>query len=181
MQTQWQHKLIKRLKVITKEMTINRVTQPIIQWATKQEAILAAALVGSWARGTANAKSDVDLMFLSEQPLFFRENIDWLNNISWNSYSIDRWEDKDYGVVWSRHLQIISNDSDSCLEVEFSFGQKSWASITPLDPGTKRVIRDGCQILYDPDEIFAELARFVSAQKLNDDRKARVEDKSKDL
>lgn len=63
------------------EEHIDRLIQQIVQWAASHKAIKAVALVGSWARGTAHAESDVDLMFLVEQPLPFRTSTDWLNEI----------------------------------------------------------------------------------------------------
>ena len=70
--------------------------------------ILALALVGSWARGEARTNSDIDLMFLTEQPLLFRKNAAWLKEIDWDDRQIERWEDKDYGAVWSRHVYLHS-------------------------------------------------------------------------
>ncbi len=142
---------------------VEPIVRPIIQWATSRRTILAVALVGSWARGTAHAESDVDLMFLVEQPLLFRTNTDWLSDISWGDHQIESWEDKDYGAVWSRHVCLDSSDV-GCAEIEFSFGRLGWASITPLDLGTQRVVSDGCRILYDPEGILVRLARFVSEQ-----------------
>lgn len=140
---------------------VDHIIQLIVQWAIEQQAISAAALVGSWARGTAHAKSDVDLMFLSKQPLLFRKNTDWVNEIKWGKHWVRSWKDKDYGAVWSRHVQLDSQPLN-CVEIEFSFGHKTWASIDPIDPGTKEVVSDGCQILYDPEGSLSELVRSVS-------------------
>ncbi len=142
---------------------VEQIVQPIIQWAIGQRTILAAALVGSWARGTAHNESDIDLMFLAEEPLLFRTSSDWLSAISWGDRRIKSWEDKDYGAVWSRHV-CLNSDDVGCAKVEFSFGRLVWASIAPLDPGTRQVMSDGYRILYDPEGILAQLVRFVSEQ-----------------
>lgn len=65
--------------------------------------------------------------------------------------------------MWSRHVHLDSSNACS-TEVEFSFGRSSWASIALLDPGTQRVVSDGCRVLYDPEGILAQLTKFVSAQ-----------------
>lgn len=142
---------------------VEQIVQQATQWAIGHQLILAMALVGSQARGTARAESDIDLMLLSKQPLFFRTSTDWLYEIDWGDRRIESWRDKDYGAVWSRHIYLDAGNT-GCTEVEFSFGQPAWASIAPTDPGTQRVVRDGCHILYDPEERLTQLVRFVSEQ-----------------
>jgi predicted nucleotidyltransferase len=40
----------------------------VARWARSQPDVRAAAVVGSWARGTARLRSDIDFMFLSTRP-----------------------------------------------------------------------------------------------------------------
>jgi hypothetical protein len=40
------------------------------------------------------------------------------------------------------------------LEVEFGIADRTWAS-APLDPGTRRVIEDGCIVLFDRGSAFS--------------------------
>lgn len=129
------------------EQQVESTVQRITQWAVSHPLILAAALVGSQAHGTAHAQSDIDLIFLTERPLLFRTSTDWLHEIDWGGCRIESWEDKDYGAVWSRHVRLSS--SICCTAVELSFGQMSWASIDPLDPGTRQVVCDGCCVFHD--------------------------------
>lgn len=143
---------------------VEQIIQQATYWAVSQESILAVALVGSQARGTATAESDIDLMLLARQPLHFRTSADWLNEIDWGDLHIESWEDRDYGVVWSRHAQLSNVSNTSRIAVELSFGRLSWASITPLDAGTQRVVRDGCRILYDSEGYLSQLVRFVLSQ-----------------
>lgn len=142
---------------------VRQLVQQMVQWASGHQFILAAALVGSQARGTADAKSDIDLMFLTEQSLLFRTSTDWLREINWGDRRIESWQDKEYGAVWSRHLYLYADDTER-VEIELSFGQPDWAAITPLDPGTQRVVRDGCRVLYDPEERLTKLVQFVLDQ-----------------
>ena len=50
----------------------------------------------------------------------------------------------------------------SGIEAEFGIATGSWASI-PLDPGTRRVISDGMQVLHDPDRLLEVALNEVSA------------------
>jgi uncharacterized protein len=126
----------------------------VTRWATVRSDITAVALVGSWARGTARIDSDIDLMLLTHSPLLFRQSEHWADEIKWSiiDAKIDRWEDKDYGLVWSRHIYL-----DDETKIEFSFGLSSWASVDPIDIGTFRVVNDGCQVLYDPEYMLSKL------------------------
>lgn len=45
-------------------------------------------------------------------------------------------------------LALLTNHPDK-LQVELGIVGPGWASL-PLEPGTERVLRDGCRILYDP-------------------------------
>jgi predicted nucleotidyltransferase len=45
-------------------MQAERILQIIVDWAKKQPTIQAVAVVGSHARGTARAESDIDLVLL---------------------------------------------------------------------------------------------------------------------
>ena len=145
---------------------VKQIVHQATKWAVGHDCILAMALVGSQARGRAHAESDIDLMLLCERPLFFRTSTEWLSEIDWGDRRIANWADKDYGAVWSRHVYLDARHA-GCVEVEFSFSQPDWACTTPLDPGTQRVVGDGCRILYDPDERLAQLVRVVSDKARN--------------
>lgn len=138
--------------------TVNAILTQVIQWASSRTDILAVALVGSWARGTARPDSDIDFMFLTPNLASFREHLIWIDEIDWNSIGceVEEWEDEDYGLVWSRHLYLTNE-----IEAEFSFGLPSWASVAPIDAGTLNVVRDGCRILYDPENLLKTLIAKV--------------------
>jgi uncharacterized protein len=139
---------------------VNLILEEVTQWASNRTDILAAALVGSWARGTARVDSDIDLMFLATNPASFRQDEKWVNEIQWAvvEAEINDWKDQDYGVIWSRHINL-----DSAIEIEFGFGFPSWASINPVDSGTFRVVSDGCRILYDPANLLGQLIAQVKS------------------
>jgi uncharacterized protein len=133
---------------------VDRILKEIIYWASINKNIYAAALVGSWARGTARADSDIDLMFLTSDPSLFIKDRTWIDEINWENIgsSVKEWKDKDYGLARSRHIYLIDG-----TEIEFCFGFLDWAAIAPIDPGTFKVVSDGCRILYDPEKLLLNL------------------------
>jgi uncharacterized protein len=139
---------------------IKFILEEVAQWAARRTDIAAAALVGSWARGTARVDSDIDLMILTDSLMLFRQDEGWIDEIQLADMDahIASWEDQDYGVVWSRHVCL-----DDKTKIEFSFGSPSWAAVEPVDAGTFRVISDGCRILYDPTGLLRELIDTVKS------------------
>jgi uncharacterized protein len=132
------------------ELTI----QAVLRWAIGRNDIRGVALVGSHARGSARRDSDIDLVILAEMPEVFRADPSWLESIDWGAppTRVRLCEDEDYGVVWSRRIWLEPD-----LELEIGFAPLAWASVSPLDPGTRQVIADGCRILHDPDGMLGRL------------------------
>src|SRR6266542_5736970 len=97
--------------------TLARLLQAVTAWASARNDIIGLALVGSYARGTANAESDIDLVLLTPAPNAFRESLNWLTEIDWSSLgvSVNSTRDAQYGAVWSRHAQLSNG-----VRVEFS-------------------------------------------------------------
>ncbi|MEO0561071.1 MAG: nucleotidyltransferase domain-containing protein [Chloroflexota bacterium] len=132
---------------------LGALTDVVEGWAQQTSAIRAVALVGSYARGAQRPDSDVDLILLAQDPLAFRAT-GWITQFDWSGLDtdVDRWVDREYGAVWSRHVHLTNG-----LDVEFSFGELSWAATDPVDPGTRKVMTDGHRVLYDPDGLLAML------------------------
>lgn len=139
-------------------MKIDLILSRVVEWAESRSNIMAVALVGSWARGTAREDSDIDLMFLTPDATEYRNEEEWIHEIGWEvlASKVDSWEDREYGLVWSRHIYL-----ENKTEVEFSFGPLNWAATQPIDRGTLGVVKDGCKILYDPATLLAELIAEV--------------------
>jgi uncharacterized protein len=140
---------------------VNLVLTEIESWAASCQNIRAAGLVGSWARGNARIDSDIDLMFLTTEPGLFRQQ-DWMVEIDWRSIGAQvlEWYDRDYGLVWSRHVLLTDG-----TKIEFSFGDVTWASIDPIDPGTLAVAKHhGCYILSDPEDLLQKLIDSIPTQ-----------------
>jgi uncharacterized protein len=137
-----------------------RIIQIVLEWAKALPTICAVALVGSHARGTARADSDIDLIVLTTDPQRFRADTAWLRAIDWNVIAARpaEWQDEDYGVLWSRRMWLEPNRD----EVEIGFALPSWAEVKPIDPGTQRVITDGCRALHDPEGLLTRLCAAVN-------------------
>jgi hypothetical protein len=84
---------------------------------------------------------------------YFKDAV-WLEAIDWKSVGLRpvSFYDGQYGACTPRHVVL-----EDGLEVEFGFVRPSWADCSPIDHGTRRVLSDGCRVLYDPDKRIANL------------------------
>jgi len=64
-----------------------------------------------------------------------------------------------WGVVTERRFRL-----PGAREVELGVGSASWASVTPVDEGTRRVATDGLLALYDPDGLLEALLKHCPGQ-----------------
>lgn len=127
---------------------VSNVLKMVTRWAACRDDVRAVGLAGSWARNTAREDSDVDLVILSDAPDAYRTE-GWLKELA---LEIKGWKDADYGALWSRHVELTDG-----LKVEFGFSTRDWASLEPIDPGTRRVVSDGCHVLFDPELLLNKL------------------------
>lgn len=121
-----------------------------VTWAAAREDVVALALVGSWARHAGRSSSDVDLVVLSDDPVAYIEREDWIEGLVSGAELV---RTGDWGGVVERRLLLPSG-----LEVEVGIGLPSWAETSPVDPGTRRVVRDGLRVLHDPRGLLGALA-----------------------
>ena len=133
-------------------MTVDRFLKTLIEWASGQPDIQGVALVGSYARETATAASDLDLILLTSDRSQYLEHSDWLSQFG----EVQRFQRETWGAV-----ETIRATYKNGLEVEYNFAAPSWACI-PVDPGTRRVVEDGCKILFDPNGTLYQLSRQVN-------------------
>jgi hypothetical protein len=105
-------------------------------------------LVGSWASGTPREDSDVDVVLLTDTPAAYIERDDWLPGVG----AARLVRTVDWGAITERRFARPSG-----LEVELGIGSPAWASLDPLDAGTRRVASDGMRILDDRDGLLAAL------------------------
>lgn len=121
------------------------------RWAASRPDIVAALIVGSWARGDAREDSDIDLVLLTDGPDAYIEGEDWIDDLAPGARLI---RTGDWGAIIERRLLLPS----SALEVEVGVGRPSWAETSPVDPGTRNVVRGGFRPLFDPQGLLAALA-----------------------
>jgi len=126
------------------------------RWMSSREDIVAAALVGSFARGTATDDSDVDLILICETPQQYLDDEQWLANFG----RVTQVHDEDWGLVQSKRVVY-----DNGLEVEFGITTREWTEIDPVDDGTRHVIADGTRILSDKTGILGSLIAAVNNQR----------------
>lgn len=118
---------------------VRRFLDEFTRWASVQEDIRAAALVGSYARDAATEISDVDLVILADRPEKYLEDTEWLRRFG----TVQRQQVEDYGLLTS--IRVWYSDG---LEVEYGLTGQRWAA-HPLDAGTRRVMADGMRILFE--------------------------------
>lgn len=125
----------------------------VAEWAGRRSDVVAVAVVGSQARGTARADSDLDLVLLSRAPELYIREESWAQEIGGAQVrgSAHR------GVLFEQRVRTASG-----LELDLGIGSPRWASTQPLDCGTARVAREGLRIVYDPEGILARLKVAVA-------------------
>jgi hypothetical protein len=124
----------------------------IPRWARQRGDVRAVALVGSWAHGTPRPGSDVDLILLTEEPSLYTGGKDWIAELG----GITLVATRGWGAITERRFRLPSG-----LAVEVGVGRPSWASVTPVDEGTRRVATDGLVALHDPDGLLGKLREHL--------------------
>lgn len=119
---------------------VEQLLAAVPEWARGDSRIVAAALVGSYARDEARPDSDIDLVLLADDPDALLGDLEWLARFG----DVVSTQIDDYGIVRSR--RVLYEDG---REVEFGVAGREWIE-TPVDAGTARVMADGMRILYDP-------------------------------
>lgn len=126
----------------------------VVTWAAAEPDTLAVAIIGSWARNTADTDSDLDIILLTNNQERYTRRDDWL--AAFGSPPVVR--RRHFGIVTERRVRL-----PSALEVEFGIAPKSWASTKPIDPGTLRIVADGLRPLVDPDGLLKHLLAAARA------------------
>jgi uncharacterized protein len=136
----------------------NAIVTAVSSWATKRGDIRAMALVGSWARGNQGQASDIDLLLLSDRADEYRHSQEWLAEIDFRGtgYRLNSSESANYGVVCSRHIHLLP-----AAEVELTFAGCCWAQTEPIDDGTRSMVKDAFQIIFDKDGMLSTLIAAV--------------------
>jgi uncharacterized protein len=125
-------------------------------WSAAEPGIQAIALVGSHARGTACADSDIDIIIICTDPSHYLKSTNWLSAFG----EIRNAEREDWGLVQSWRVFYLDG-----TEVEFGITSKEWCSEAEISSGTGRVISDGAKIVFDPNFLLANLIVAVGNSK----------------
>jgi predicted nucleotidyltransferase len=139
-----------------REQEVEALIGTIRAWVRGRSDVLAAAMVGSWARGEARMDSDVDVVLLTEDAAPFIDADGWARELG--AVSIIRTQR--WGVLTERRLALKSG-----LVVDVGLAAPSWASTSPLDPGTVRVVAGGLVPLHDPRRLLDELVVAVASHR----------------
>lgn len=131
-----------------------RIVQSVTQWAKAQRDIVGVAVVGSWARQQPHMGSDIDLVIVTVDKERYVSNGSWVAEAVGEPAELVRTHH--WGQMTDRRVALPSR-----LEVEFGFVPPGWAGTDPVDPGTARVVRDGCSPLVDPHGAFRRLIAAV--------------------
>jgi SAM-dependent methyltransferase/predicted nucleotidyltransferase len=141
----------------TRHHEVQAVLARLARWAEQRDDVRALALVGSWASGSPRPDSDVDIVLLTDMPQAYVDHDGWVAEVGGTGSVVTR----DWGAITERRFTLPSG-----LEIELGVGLPTWASITPVDRGTRRVVCDGMRALYDPEGRLRALARACAE---NDD------------
>ena len=117
------------------------------QWGEECEFVKAVILVGSYARGTNKADSDIDLCILSDNKSYIVSSPDIFNQFG----SFSKFDIEYYGACTSIRVWY-----DNGLEVEYGIVDESWIS-KPLDSGTNQVLHDGYKVIVDKKDYFKDI------------------------
>lgn len=123
----------------------------LAEWCEDASGVVAAAIVGSYARGEARPDSDIDVVILSERPGRLLQAHGWLTAFG-NPTEADV---EDWGPITS-----LRTSYSEWGEVEFGVGMPSWAAI-PVDDGTRAVVSDGMVVVFDPAQLLAKLSACI--------------------
>lgn len=122
------------------------------EWLEHQNDIKGVAVVGSYARGEHNSKSDLDLIIISTNKDFTLSIIKSDFHYSGiKSCSLEEW-----GILTS--LRVFY---DNGLEVEYGVVTYQWVS-EPLDEGTKNVVKNGFKIIAEKENTFSSIKKYLN-------------------
>jgi predicted nucleotidyltransferase len=108
-------------------------------WAAAQPDITAVALIGSYARGAATDKSDIDLLILVAEPHQYLADTSWTTQFG----LVAKQQLEDYGRVTSLRAWYVNG-----YEVEYGLTTPAWIQL-PWDEGTQLVFEGGLKILFE--------------------------------
>jgi hypothetical protein len=136
----------------------DRLQRGFADWADGEASCRALAVVGSWARGTARADSDLDLMMLTDQLGHWTGDGDWLRALLVRlGFTVTALELEAHGVARSWRAWL-----GAAVELEVTLADIRWAQVAPVDPGTREVAGDGLRPMVDKDGLLRALQEALA-------------------
>lgn len=133
---------------------VDAIASRVRQLTDLQEGVQAAIVVGSYAYGRPRMDSDIDIV------LALADRSRWVSDDAWVAELLEEpfqpLREQDWGPLRERRFQTASG-----FEVEFGLVTSEWFA-APVDPGTARVLSDGCQILTDRKGLVRDALRWLS-------------------
>jgi len=126
---------------------VNSFLAQVACWASSQTDVVAVALLGSFARGTAKETSDLDLLLLVYDIQARINDRRWVEDFG----GIERSQLERWGDVTSIRVSF-----KGFMEVEFALATPDWAN-APVDARTRAVVENGFRALLDKQNCFANL------------------------
>ncbi|MCJ7513135.1 MAG: nucleotidyltransferase domain-containing protein [Anaerolineales bacterium] len=143
---------MKRRQLASREgASPEQLVREVADWWSGEPDAVAAVLVGSRARGTAKAESDLDIILLSRDPTRYLRDTSWAAAFG----TPDRMQLEAYGDVTSLRVWYRAGP-----EVEFGLTSAAWAS-DPVDKRASQVIREGIRILADREGVLAARVQAI--------------------
>jgi uncharacterized protein len=90
--------------------------------------------------------SDVDLVVLTTDHGRHTTGVEWILGFDPRARLV---RSRSWGPLVERRVRLRSG-----LQIELGVAPPGWASL-PRDPGTAKVLRDGCRVLHDPDNLLS--------------------------
>jgi predicted nucleotidyltransferase len=136
-------------------MQIAEFLNQLAQWSASRPDIQALALAGSHARGQATPESDIDLVLLTTDPARYLEQTGWAGEFG----TVQEEQIEDYGRLTSLRIWYLDG-----REVEYGIAPPDWAA-RPLDDGTREVLQDGLQVLFERRALLSSLVEENEPQR----------------
>lgn len=126
-------------------------------WTQEQHTCRALAVADSWANAVARPTSDLDLLILTSDLSGWVIQAGWLSELAKRlGFSCSGAVLDPHGVAKSWRAWLGQD-----VELELTFADLSWANISPVDPGTRRVVSAGIRPLVDKDGLVQAILTAV--------------------
>lgn len=118
---------------------MHNIITKITDWGIFEPKIEAMVLVGSYARGNYKADSDIDICILTKYKEIMVSDTSFIEQFG----TVLNYRKEYWGACTSIRVWY-----DNGVEIEFGVVEPEWANL-PLDEGTRKVLEDGYQVLFD--------------------------------